>query len=228
MTPSDGLHGSSLPTPAEAIALQKELAGRVRLCPLPARVRVVAAADLSYLPSKELIAVVLAFSWPSLELLETAHVRRPVEFPYVPGLLSFRELPAVTAAFEKLRHRPDVLLCDGQGLAHPRRFGLACHVGLVLDLPTVGCAKKRLCGDHDPVGTEKGCRSVLTLQGDPVGYVYRSRTGVKPIYVSPGHKADLESSLDLVERCVRRYRIPEPLRLAHNTVTRLKKNAHSP
>ena len=224
MTAPDRSMGSPSLTPAEAIALQKELAGRVELRPLPARFHVLAAADLSYLPSRELIAVVVTFSWPGLQLLEKVHVRRPVEFPYVPGLLSFREAPALTAAFHKLERRPDVFLCDGQGLAHPRRFGLACHVGLLLDIPTVGCAKKRLCGTHDPVGIEKGSRSLLSLDGDPVGYVYRSRTGVKPIYVSPGHKADLESSLALVERCVRRYRIPEPLRVAHNTATLLRRN----
>ncbi len=216
-------------TPREAVAVQKRLAGRVRLTPLPTRFQILAAADLSYLrKSRELIAVIVTFSWPGLELLETVHVKRPVGFPYVPGLLSFREIPALLEAFRHLTRLPDVFLCDGQGLAHPRRFGLACHLGVLLDIPTVGCAKKKLCGEHEPLGPEKGARAVIRLDGTPVGYVYRSRTGVKPIYVSPGHRADLESSLRLVERCVGRYRIPEPLRVAHNTATILRKAYSEP
>ncbi|WP_448384057.1 deoxyribonuclease V [Desulfosoma sp.] len=213
-------------SPREARELQEHLAGRVQLQPLPASFSVLAAADLSYLKeSRELIAVIVTFSWPDLSPLETVHVTGPIRFPYVPGLLSFREIPAMLQAYERLRHPPDVFLCDGQGLAHPRRFGLACHLGVLLGLPTVGCAKTRLCGDHAPLGPLRGDRQPLLLDGAHVGYVYRSKTRVKPLYVSPGHLADCDSALHLVERCLGPYRIPEPLRMAHHAAAMLRKRA---
>lgn len=216
-------------SPREARALQEHLAGRVRLQPLPASFSVLAAADLSYVKeSRELIAVIVTFSWPDLTPLETVHVSGPIRFPYVPGLLSFREIPAMLRAYERLRHPPDVFLCDGQGLAHPRRFGLACHLGVLLELPTVGCAKTKLCGDHAPLGPLRGDRQPLLLDGIPVGYVYRSRSHVKPLYVSPGHLADCDSALSLVERCLGPCRIPEPLRTAHHAATMLRQAARLP
>ncbi len=216
-------------SPREARELQERLAGRVRLQPLPASFSVLAAADLSYLKeSHELIAVIVTFSWPDLEPLETVHIKAPVRFPYVPGLLSFREIPPLLKAYEHLRKPPDVFLCDGQGLAHPRRFGLACHLGVVLSVPTVGCAKSRLCGEHDPLGPMRGERRPLMLSGEQVGYVYRSKSHVKPLYISPGHLADCDSSLELVRRCISRFRIPDPLRVAHQSAARLRKAAPSP
>ncbi len=210
-------------SPKEARALQEKLAGRVCLRPLPVSFSVLGAADLSYIKeTNQLIAVIVTFSWPDLEPLETVHVNADIRFPYVPGLLSFREIPAVLKAYERLRHFPDVFLCDGQGLAHPRRFGLACHLGVLLEKPTVGCAKTRLCGDHEPLGLERGQRRPLWLEGMQVGYVYRSKTGVKPLYVSPGHLADCDSALQLVEKCIGRYRLPEPLRAAHHAATMLR------
>lgn len=215
-------------SPREARELQERLAGRVRLQPLPASFSVLAAADLSYLKeSQELIAVIVTFSWPDLTLLETAHIKAPVRFPYVPGLLSFREIPALLKAYERLKRPPEVFLCDGQGLAHPRRFGLACHLGVVLSVPTVGCAKSRLCGEHAPLGPMRGDRRPLMLNGEQVGYVYRSKAHVKPLFISPGHLADCESALELVRRCISRFRIPDPLRLAHQSATMLRKAAVS-
>lgn len=220
--PNHCLHKWDL-LPAEAIALQRELAGRVRIQPLPDHFEVLGAADIGYVKStNQLAAVMLTFRWPSLELLEKSHVASRVQFPYVPGLLSFREVPPLLEAHSRLERSPDVLLCDGQGIAHPRRFGLASHLGLCLGIPTVGCAKKRLCGEHEPVEFRRGGYTPLRHRDETVGYVYRSRDGVKPIYISPGHLADLESSRELMEHCLGRYRIPEPLRQAHQLATKLR------
>jgi deoxyribonuclease V len=210
--------------PSEARALQQELCGRVKLQPLPASFTLLGAADLAYVSStNQLVAVILTFQWPSIEIIESAHIVAPVTFPYIPGLLSFREVPPLLEAYRKLRRPPEVLLCDGQGIAHPRRFGLASHLGLCLDIPTVGCAKKRLCGEHDSLELRRGSATPLRLQDGLVGWVFCSRDRVKPIYISPGHLSDLESSKDLVHRCLGRFRIPEPLRQAHNLATHLRK-----
>lgn len=211
-------------TPKEAIALQKQLAGSVMIQPLPSRFKILAASDIGYSrTTDQLTAVMLAFSWPGLELLETAEIVSPVLFPYIPGLLSFREVPPLIEAFRKLEHKPDVLLCDGQGMAHPRRLGFASHLGLCLNVPTVGCAKSRLCGEHAPLTLRKGRSVPLLLDGEQVGLVYCSRDRVKPLYISPGHLSDITSSKKLVSRCLGRYRIPEPLRLAHITATLLRR-----
>jgi deoxyribonuclease V len=215
-------------SPGEARSLQEALARHVRIQPLPKKFEVLGAADIGYVKSAELlVAVLLTFRWPDLDVLETAHVIAPVTFPYIPGLLSFREIPPLLQAARQLERLPDVLLCDGQGIAHPRRFGLASHLGLCLDLPTVGCAKKRLCGEHDSLDLQYGNHAPLRLGGETVGTVLCSRANVKPLYVSPGHLADLDSSRELIVRCVRRYRIPEPLRQAHNLATRLRINLRS-
>jgi deoxyribonuclease V len=215
--------------PAEAKALQLELVNRVRLQPLPSSFTILGAADIAYVSAtNQLFAAMLTFQWPSLEFIESSHVIAPITFPYIPGLLSFRELPALLEAHSHLRRPPDVLLCDGQGIAHPRKFGLASHLGLCLDTPTIGCAKKLLCGDHDEVGLDRGSATFLRLRNEEVGWVFRSRTGVKPIYISPGYLSDLESSKDLVSRCLGRFRIPEPLRQAHNLATRLRQALPAP
>jgi deoxyribonuclease V len=156
---------------------------------------------------------------PSLEKVETAEATAPVRFPYVPGLFSLRELPPLLQAFRRLRTEPDVLLLDGQGLAHPRRFGLACHGGVLLGRPSVGCAKSRLLGEHGPVGHERGSLAELRLQGGVVGAALRTREDVRPVYVSPGHLCDLRSAIDLVLATTPRFRVPEPIRLAHAAAT---------
>jgi deoxyribonuclease V len=148
-------------------------------------------------------------------VVETKVVQGRLDFPYIPGLLSFRELPLTLAAYESLSITPDLVLVDGQGVAHPRRFGLASHLGLVLDTPTIGCAKSRLCGRHEEPGIEAGSYAEVVDKGETIGVALRTRPKVKPVYVSTGHKVDLEDAIHWVLECCRGYRLPEPLRLAH-------------
>jgi len=198
----------------EARQIQCELRGRVvaqRLArPLCQTIRTIGGLDVH---DGRGAAVVLSF--PALEWLGGAIAEQTVSFPYVPGLLSFRELPALLAAIERLPVLPDLFLCDGQGLAHPRRFGIACHLGVHLARRTVGCAKSRLCGHHPQPGPERGECAPLTDNGDLIGTVVRTRANVKPLYVSVGHLVDLESAIEAVVASAPRYRLPEPLRLAH-------------
>jgi deoxyribonuclease V len=183
----------------------------------------VAGTDISYIREDRLaIAVALSFSWPSLELEEErAHVTR-VDFPYVPGLLSFRELPALLPAVRALPVPPQLIMVDGQGLAHPRSFGIASHLGVALGLPAVGCAKSRLVGTYEEPGGKRGDWSRLSHAGRVVGAVLRTRDGVKPVFVSVGHLIDLDSCIRAVLECGRGYRLPEPQRLAHALTARLK------
>jgi len=203
-------------TPKEAIAIQRALASRVVRRGGPKRVRRVAGVDCSVRKAEgRAIGAVVVLSYPELEPVEVAVAEAPLTFPYVPGLLSFREVPVLREAFRKLRGPIDLLLVDGQGLAHPRRFGLACHLGLLLDLPAIGCAKSRLIGEHGPVGEEAGGRADLTDKGEVIGCALRTRAGVKPLFVSTGHRIGLRQAEQWVQRCCRRYRLPEPTRLAH-------------
>jgi len=208
-------------TPKEAINLQKQLASRVVLKPLPEQITLVAGADVGYSNRYQAAVAALAtYTYPSLEFRELVQFSGEIAYPYRPGLLSFRELPMLLEAFQRLQGQPDVVLCDGQGIAHPRRLGLASHLGLWLDLPTVGCAKTRLVGAHGKVGPKKGQYRSLMHRHELVGVVLRTRTEVKPLYVSPGHLADFESSRRLVMRCCSKYRLPEPIRQAHLAVQR--------
>lgn len=161
-------------------------------------------------------AAVVVLGYRGLERIEARTHTRRLSFPYVPGLLSFREAPAILATFRRLRTRPDVLICDGQGLAHPRRLGLASHLGLWLGIPTIGCAKSLLVGEHEAVGEERGAAAPLVLDREAVGAVLRTRDGVKPVYVSPGHLIDTAAACDIVLGCCTRYRLPEPIRAAHH------------
>jgi deoxyribonuclease V len=198
----------------EAVAIQRRLRGLVRTEAdvVLDRVRIVAGVDASYKDVAR--AAVVALSFPALEVLETAVAVRAIPFPYVPGLLSFREAPAVLDALAKLRARPDVLIFDGQGLAHPRRLGLASHLGVYLDLPSVGCAKSRLVGRYEEPGPATGDRAPLVDRGEVVGVALRTKPRTKPLFVSVGHKIDLETAVALVLACLRGYRLPEPTRLA--------------
>jgi len=206
-----------------AVELQERLRERIVLRPLPREPKLVAGADVSIdTRAGRLYAGAVVMELPDLEPLEVRSACAPIPFPYVPGLLSFREAPVLLDAFRKLACRPDVVLLDGQGLAHMRGLGLACHVGLWLGVPTVGCAKSRLVGEHREVAPERGRRATLRYRGRIVGTVLRTRDGVKPVYVSPGHLADVRSSAALVLRCARRFRLPEPTRAAHALVTRLR------
>jgi deoxyribonuclease V len=217
------LHAWDL-SPTEAVALQKRLRDRVVLQPLPDDVRVVAGADISYERySNVLHAGFVLVRLPDFEVVETAGVELRVSFPYVPGLLSFRETPPLVEAWKRVTVRPDVVMLDGQGLAHPRRFGIACHVGLLFDLPTLGCAKTLLVGKFEPPGEAAGSRSPLVDRGETVGSAVRTKDRVQPVYVSPGHLADVESAAALALRCTARYRVPEPTRLAHLFVNALRR-----
>ncbi len=210
-------------TTEQARELQEELRRRVELRPLPSDIRLVAGADVAFSRERNMVfAAVLVLRLPEFEVVEQVGSHIPCPFPYVPGLLSFREGPAVVEAFRRVHRRPDVVIFDGQGMAHPRRIGLATHMGLWLRTPTVGCAKSRLVGEHVSPGPEKGERVPLLEEGEQIGVVLRTRTEVKPVFVSPGHMADLETAADLVLRCCPRYRLPEPTRLAHHAVSRLK------
>lgn len=209
----------------EAVALQRELAGRVDLRDrLPRPLRTVAGVDVSYEKHGDLFfAAVVVLSFPGLEPVEEASASGRVSFPYIPGLLSFRELPILLQAFRNLRQVPDAVLVDGQGIAHPRRLGIASHLGLWVGLPTVGCAKSRLCGEHPPPGPKRGDGVPLTLEGKRVGTVLTTRDGVSPLFISPGHRVDHAAAVELVLACGRRTRMPEPTRLAHLATNRLRK-----
>ena len=176
----------------------------------------VAGIDISA-PDAQGVAsgAVVVLRYPELSIVELEIAQGKLTLPYIPGLLSFRESPLILAACEKLCNVPDLILIDGQGIAHPRRVGLASHVGLFLDLPTIGCAKSILCGQHQPVGEEAGSHAELLDDGELIGAALRTKSGVRPIYVSVGHKIDLASALQWVIKCCRGYRLPEPTRLAH-------------
>lgn len=216
------LHSWDL-SPAQAISLQKQLAGQVRLAPMANLPRIVAGLDCAFSRDKKRIAaVVVVMQIEDFQVLETAEAVMEVKFPYVPGLLSFREAPVCLAAMEKLQTPPDAVLVDGQGIAHPRRLGLASHLGLFLDTPTIGCAKSRLIGDYQDPPKEKGAYSPLMDKDQRIGSVLRTRHNVKPLFISPGHKITHEQAIEIVMACCTRYRLPEPTRLAHQWVTTIK------
>jgi deoxyribonuclease V len=211
-------------TPRQAIEIQRRLAPRVRRTPLTRPVRLVAGLDMAFSPDGgQCIAGVVLWDLQDRTVVEEHVITRPVRFPYVPGLLSFREAPAVIAALRKLRHGPDCLMCDGHGLAHPRRFGIASHVGVLVDVPTIGCAKSRLTGEHREPAVRRGSSVTLRDGGEPIGTVLRTRDGVKPVYVSIGHRIDLPGAERVVLACAVGYRIPEPTRLADQLVARAKR-----
>lgn len=192
----------------------------MRLAPLKTVSRV-AGLDCAF-GGDRVFAAVVAWDVEHRRVIERRALSRPLQFPYVPGLLSFREAPALLAVLRRLRTPVDALLCDGQGIAHPRRFGLACHLGVLLGLPAVGCAKSRLIGDWVEPGRDRGERSPLMLGAERIGTVLRTRTGVKPLFVSPGHLCDFEGAEDLVLRCGDGLRLPEPVRLADRHVGMFK------
>ena len=203
---------------SQAIALQKQLASRVSLDEMSGAFRYIAGVDVSTSRwHEEGTAAVVVLNYPEFELLEEKRVRGRIDFPYVPGLLSFREAPLILEAFEQLTITPDLVLVDGQGIAHPRRFGIAAHLGLFLDVPTIGCAKSRLCGTYEEPGTEAGSSTELLDEDEVIGEVVRTRKGTKPVYVSVGYKISLQQAVRWVLMCCRGFRLPEPTRLAHQS-----------
>ena len=217
------LHGFDV-SPAEARRLQAELASRVVAGPALdlGQVRYVAGADVST-QGDMAYATVAVLEFPGLSVVEVRGFEAPLEFPYVPGLLSFREMPSILGALEKVETAVDVVVLDAQGIAHPRRLGLASHVGLFLDVPTVGCAKSVLVGKFEDPDPEKGSTTDLVHRGEVVGKVVRTRERVSPVYVSVGSGIDLGSSVELVLASATRYRLPEPTRQAHKAANRLRR-----
>ena len=223
--PTETLHDWNL-EPTKAIALQKRLATHIECEDRLGAVRHIAGVDIGFEQGGEVTrAAVVVLAWPGdplvgLQIVEQMIHREPTRMPYIPGLLSFREIPAALAAFDKLTVRPELVMVDGQGIAHPRRLGVASHLGLWLDLPTIGVAKSRLCGVHGEVPEARGEWTPLTHRDETIGAVLRTRVGVKPVFVSLGHRMSLASSLDWVVKCLGRTKLPEPTRLADRLASR--------
>lgn len=201
-------------SPEAARAIQSELAPLVVRHGEPKNVRLVAGIDVA-LPPERVRAAIVVDSFPELAVIDSATADCPLTFPYIPGLLSFREAPAIVAACEKLPLEPDLVIVDGQGIAHPRRLGIASHVGLMIERPTIGCAKSLLVGHHPEVGPNPGDWQPIEDRGEILGAALRTRRGVKPVYVSIGHRISLEAAIHWVLACCRGYRLPEPQRQAH-------------
>ena len=222
------MHEWSL-TPREAVELQKRLRELVRVTPLKKKVETVAGADISFNKFDPTIyTAVVVLRLPTLEVVEEVGIVGETQFPYVPGLLSFRESPSVLEAWSRLKTEPDAVMFDGQGLAHPRRVGIASHVGLLIDRPTFGCAKSVLVGKYEEPGEERGSWTPLVDKGETVGAALRTKRRVQPIYVSPGHLIDIEGAVDLTLRCDGGYRQPEPTRRAHLLVNALRRGERAP
>ena len=209
-------------SPKDAIQIQAEFRSKVRQTPLGSYpLHRVAGIDVGFPRNKTVArAAIVLLEFPSLQIIEQTVAEMPVHFPYVPGLLSFREIPVILHALERLHQMPDLLITDGHGLSHPRRFGLACHLGVLLDLPTIGCAKSILIGKHAPLGTMRGSTAALVAASECIGMAVRTRDGVKPVYISVGHWMDLPLSVKIMLACGGGYRLPEPTRLAHLLASR--------
>ena len=218
------LHGWNL-TPKEAVQVQKQLQLKVVTTAWNHTPKLVAGADASLDKSeKKIYAAVVLLSFPSLEVVETVTHCDHLSFPYIPGLLSFREAPALLKAFQKLKHNPDVIFTDGHGLAHPRSFGIGCHLGVCLNKPVIGCAKSLLCGHYQEPAMTRGSVSYLQDKRDHIiGAVVRTRDHVRPIFVSVGHHLSLEEAIEFTLSCGKGYRIPEPTRLADQLAAQAKR-----
>lgn len=202
-------------SPEEAQRIQRELAARVRSIPLPHLPQTIGGVDVSFPRPNVARAAVVVVRFPDLVPVAQATVEHPADFPYIPGLLSFRETPAVLRALEQLSVWPDLLMCDAQGRAHPRRLGLASHLGVLLDHPTIGCAKSKLIGEYAEPENRRGAYTWLYDREEVIGAVLRSREHVQPLFISIGHRVDLKGAIELTLACCTRYRLPEPTRLAH-------------
>lgn len=222
------LHDWNL-SPTEAVALQQQLRGQIRIEPLTKAPETIAGCDISFNKFEETVyAGIVVLNLETLETIEEAGVVSTAPFPYIPGLLSFREIPSLLEAWAKLRSEPDVVMFDGHGIAHPRRIGIASHAGLFLNRPTFGCGKSVLVGKYDEPAPERGSWSPMTHYRDVIGAALRTKNKINPVYVSPGHLIDLQAAIDLTLRTDggRRgfgYRIPEPTRRAHNLVNAMRK-----
>jgi deoxyribonuclease V len=222
------LYGEGAPSVAQAFEVQKKLSKKVIRERQFGELRTVAGADLSVMKDKnKLICGIILFSYPALDEIERVYTVSDERFPYIPGLLAFREGPAIIETFKKLSQRPDLLIIDGQGIAHPRGFGIACHVGVLLDIPAMGIAKKKLYGRCEDPGEKKGSWSpLISKEGDVIGSVLRTKDKTKPVFVSPGHRLDTDTAREIALQCARGYRIPEPTRRADIYVAQLKRGEH--
>ena len=210
-------------SPKEAIKIQHEYAKKAITKDQLPKIRFVAGVDVGFEKNNTITcSAVAVLRFPELELHEYAVARRPTSFPYIPGLLSFREIPAVLDAMNKLKQFPDLLLCDGQGIAHPRRLGIASHLGVLTGIPSIGVAKNRLIGTHEKVASQKGSWVSLLDNDEVIGAVLRTRSNVKPLFISPGHKISLKKSIHIVMQCVTKYRLPETTRRAHKLASNYK------
>ncbi|MDX1638417.1 MAG: deoxyribonuclease V [Balneolaceae bacterium] len=216
-------------TPKQAIEIQKDLRSRIALTPLDREAGIIAGADLSFDRGSPVVhAGIVILSVPELELKAHSLVSAHVEFPYIPGLLAFRELPALMKAWSQCECIPDVLILDGHGIAHPRRMGLATHFGIVADKPTIGCAKNVLMGDYQEPAPEKGAYSELRENGEQIGIVLRSRSNVNPIFISPGHRVTFEDTYRVIMQALGTYKLPETTRQAHRLVNELRRGDIQP
>jgi deoxyribonuclease V len=211
----------------EARAIQQRLRDDVVIHDDFGTIRTIAGVDAGYEGDQAKSAIVV-FSYPALEPLDYVIARRPAPFPYIPGFLSFREMPAALAALDELRVKPDMLLCDGQGIAHPRRLGIAAHLGVYTGLPSIGCAKSLLVGHHGAVPDERGAHVPLIQRGEEIGAVLRTRVGVKPVFISVGHRVSLDTALQIVLSCLTKYRLPEPIRAADGLASHGKEPSIAP
>jgi len=211
-------------TPREAVAIQDSLRDKVKTCPLPKRMQLIAGADVSFDIGSDLVhAAVTVLSFPDLTLVEYCSSTETVTFPYIPGLLAFREGPPIVHAFQKLENTPDVVMFDAHGVSHPRRFGLASHLGVLFDLPSIGVAKKVLVGSFNKMEKERGNHSTLMDGKEEIGLVLHTKDSVNPVFISVGHRSDLSGSMGIVLSCATKYRIPEPTRQAGMIVNSLRK-----
>lgn len=211
-------------TPKEAIELQQELKSKVKIEAFTEPIQYIAGADISFNRGEDTVYVgMVVLKYPELIEVDRTLLIDRATFPYIPGLLSFRESPSLLKAWEKLTVKPDIIVADGHGIAHIRRFGIACHLGLLTDTATIGCAKKIFVGTHDVLGEEKGSTASIVYKEEIVGAVLRTRKNVKPVYISAGHKITLEQAIAVMKTCTQKYRIPEPTRQAHLVVNELRR-----
>jgi deoxyribonuclease V len=211
-------------SPKEGIAIQKELKEKLVFFDGKFRVENICGTDVSYEKEKNLLfSAVVILKYPEMDVIEEQTAIMKCTFPYVPGLLSFREVPVLLKAFDNINDVPDVVLCDGHGIAHPRGFGLASHLGMILDIPTIGCAKKKLFGEYSKVGNDKGDWSYISDGGNNIGIALRTKKNVKPVFVSQGYKIGMEFSREIILACSKKYRIPEPIRKAHIKGNQMRK-----
>jgi deoxyribonuclease V len=208
--------------PQGARDIQTTLREKVKIIPLRKNPEIIAGVDASFLDDK-VIGVACLYKYPEITPLEDTYAVAEITFPYIPGFLSFREGPVIIEVLKKLKIKPHVILFDGQGIAHPKGLGIASHIGVIIDIPTIGCAKSRLIGEYKHPGIKKGKASSLKYHGKVVGSVVRTRDTIRPLFVSPGHLIDLKSSVEIVLGCITKYRIPEPLRRADFLSKKIKK-----